>query len=107
MLGAVAGNEDGRQRVSAQLQNVERTISNAVTILDAYIACELQHCLRSRRAGMSAYAQGLQSPCGIWNLCEPGIHAPLAEQYYILLPPNAVCMTLRLLTGSVRSDKDV
>ena len=72
MLGAVAGNDDGQRRVEAQLQNVGSTISHAVTIMDAYIAGELQHCLRTRRLGMQSYAQGLQSTCGIWSLLEPG-----------------------------------
>ena len=97
MLGAVAGNEDGRRRVDAQLKSVETTVTNAVTVLDAYIACELQHCLRVRRAGMSTYGQGLQSTCGIWNLCEPGIDHPASMM--AMWPRNhskllrAVCMS--------------
>ena len=81
MLAAVAGNEDGRRRVEAQLQNVEVNVCNAITVLDAYIAGELQHCLRARRAGMSTYSQGLQSTCGIWNLCEPGTDCLSFMQY--------------------------
>ena len=82
MLGAVAKNDAGRSRLEAQLQNVESTVTKAVTILNAYVAGELQHCLRARRPGMQIYAQGLQSTCGIWNLFEPGdCQCPMSRQH--------------------------